>query len=508
MTLSLSKQTFHIERAGNVIQVSNGNWFAEKFGAFFTYSHKTYFQGAELYARKNLKRMNPSAIGKPEFEVEARAQYMVQDDKFVCAAGFFSRIVACIKKVGFDYKFKDFRKNKLSPANFANLTSKMPNLEFRHRQDEVLALIDASDGGIIEAPTGYGKTFIASMLCCLYPTDCLAFISPGLDLIRSTYTRLQQVVPGQVGRISGSHNEVDSRVLLCSADSMHKLPFDKVKLIIFDEVHTAATSARTVDLVSNYTDAKHIGFTASLNSRSDGADAVLEGIFGPVLTRISYAEAAEHGIVANINTAMVDVPPSVVAPIIPDNAADVVRKRLAYWNNPYRNAIIASAVRRIPHVLNNSDPQILVMVESVEHMFRLRQLLPEFEVVYASISDKVLDRLRYEGVVDQLEEMTVQRRQWLLGQFQTGQLKRVIANHCWKQGIDPIHLNAFVRADGGTSEINNIQLPGRLSRVTADKKEGLLIDFNDQFNKWAARRAQKRLSAYKKLGYRVIHESL
>jgi len=419
-----------------------------------------------------------------------------------CSAGLYSRLVNALKQDKVDIKYTDLRQNKITSAKFEALL-KLQDVEFRHRQLEVISAIECAEGGVIVCPTGYGKTFIISLLSVIYPTSAIAVISPGLDLLRSTYTRLQQYAPNQIGRIGGGHHEYEKRILLCSADSIHKLPMGKIHLLIYDEVHTAATQQRSEALCSQYTDAKFIGFTASPNVRSDGADAVVESIFGPVLLQISYAEAADKGIVAKINTKFVEVPRC--DQTIESFGDNTQRKRISYWCNDNRNQVIARTCQSVPQLINNPNPQILVMVETVEHMFELRRHLPDYEVVYASMDEGLRRRLRDRGLINEHEAvMDTSRRKWLLDQFQRGHLRKVIANHCWKQGIDPIHLNCFVRADGGTSDINNIQLPGRLSRITEGKTEGLLIDFMDSFDPWALRRSQKRLKAYRKANFAII----
>jgi superfamily II DNA or RNA helicase len=87
--------------------------------------------------------------------------------------------------------------------------------------------------------------------------------------------------------------------------------------------------------------------------------------------------------------------------------------------------------------------------------------------------------------------------------FEAGTLKRVIATHVWKQGVDFVNLQVFFRADGGMSEINNIQLPGRLSRKADGKEFGLLIDLYDRHDPKAYRRALERKRAYGEMGWDI-----
>lgn len=502
MAQKISHELVTIQRSGNLISFGATEELYAALRPKLSYRHKTYYQGWELKQRKQQKRLNPSLPMIPLFDVEVRAMCDYKNGKILCAAGLKHRVVKFLEKHSIPWLFEDLRKRKLSLANYDLLLDRFPDLEFRFKQDEVLALIDSAEGGIIDAPTGFGKTFLATLICTVYPRDRICFLSPGIDLIKSTYARLLQVVPGDVGRVGGGFYEPDKRVTLGSVDSVHKIDLSKMNLIIGDEIHAFATPDRMNSLCSQYTDAKWIGFTASLNKRADGGDALIEALFGPVLTRITYKDAVEEGTVSDILAQFITLSRSEHSPILGEDM--VSNKRIAYWCNRERNEKIAEYVRQAESLVDVKNPQIMIMVETVEHIFELKRFLPDFEPVYANLDVDTRERLLSRGLITEDEQMTPQRRQWLLKNFEDGTLKHVIANKCWKQGIDPKHLNIFVRADGGTSEIDSIQLPGRLSRVTSDKKEGLLLDIWDEWHPWALSRSKKREKSYAENGFKVL----
>lgn len=511
----------------------------------FTYKHKTSYHGEELRKRKELKARG-ALDENPAFGVEVRSLYDLTDDQLIFAAGFKDRLLTVFKNLDQEYEFEDLRKEVLPPADYSKLEI-LEDLEFRVGQMETLIAVDSTDGGIIVAPTGFGKSFIAIVLSIIYPKSNISFIAPGKSLLESLYSRFLKVCPSEVGRIWSGHCEQNKRIKLCSADSIHKLPYEKDQLIIYDEVHTAATEKRSEALCSRYTDAKFIGFTASPNSRADGADAVVESIFGPILLEVPYEEAVKAKSVVPINVRFVDVPRTGLSPVISSGMRMDQKKKAAYWTNVQRNQIIANTVADLPKYVDAEDPQILIMCETVEHILELRHFLPDFEIVFSGISDslrkkltnkglwldefeinrdlidelkeagewnsesfktnlKLVNKLREEGRWESGDYMTPSKKDYLLRQFEQGKLKRVIANHCWKQGIDPVHLNVFIRADGGTSTINNIQLPGRLSRINKNKSEGLLIDFNDNWSEWSEGRSKKRKRDYKKTGFNICDD--
>lgn len=506
MMLDINNISVDIKRCGNLLEITAMPDLYKYLSPSLTYNHRTFFQGAELYKRKALARKEPHRRINPDFEITPKKLYQITDGKLYCAAGLKARIVTLLSSSKIPYTYTDLRKKVLKEADYERLLE-YPELDLRYKQADVLSTIDACDGGIFHAPTGYGKTFLMILLTVVYPTSRILIISPGIDLLKSTYERLIMYAPGNVGRVGNGKLETSERITLCSVDSLHKVDLGWYHLIVGDEVHAFATDARAKNLCATYTDAKFIGFTASPNMRADGADAIIESIFGPVLLKIDYSEAVQAGSVAKINTVFVNVPKTEESPNVTGEMWQ--RKRSAYWCNHQRNSLIASACSRIPDYLKQSNPQMLIMVETVEHIYELRQYLPGWEVVYANMQDGEFNSLRMRlisrGLLEESEPvMTLERRTWLLKEFEAGRLKKVIANKCWKQGIDPKHLQAFIRADGGTSGIDSVQLPGRLSRITESKYEGLLIDFDDAFDDWAKRRAAKRKTSYIKNGFNLV----
>jgi hypothetical protein len=91
--------------------------------------------------------------------------------------------------------------------------------------------------------------------------------------------------------------------------------------------------------------------------------------------------------------------------------------------------------------------------------------------------------------------MTQGRREQLRRDFETGQLKKVIATTVWKVGVSFQQLSELVWAAGGSSAIDSTQGPGRVSRIhgASGKQVGIVRDFSDDFdsgfnNQWHGRR--------------------
>jgi superfamily II DNA or RNA helicase len=498
-----------IRRSGNLLEFKGVHLLGPPYqiSETLSYWHRTWFKGEELRARYAYAETLPAGDRfRADMECSRRSLYSVDGQSVLCGAGLLKRLTDALTVNGIPHTFQDLRENKLQPAQFERLLN-IPGLQFRHGQMEALAAIEDFLGGIIDCSTAFGKTFLICLLTAIYPQAKIMVISPGKDLIKSTYQRLLGFTH-DVGRVGAGFEEPDKRVTLCSADSLHKARLGQQHLVLYDEVHTAGTDRRINALAGIYTDAKMIGLSASFNMRGDGADRMIESIFGPVILKINYDESAEAGAITPIRVMMEDVPP--IEGYIPcsDKAVLPSKKRRAYWRNALRNDIIAEKVAQIPKIMEDADPQILIMVDTLDHAFELKRRLPEFELVYGDQDQSRIDDLSGQDELTRSgHALTSKERDQLRVAFEQGTLRRAIATGVWKQGVDFCGLSALIRADGGNSKINDRQIPGRLSRLFDGKKFGLLIDFYDHFDPWAANRSASRLREYQKLKWQILEAS-
>lgn len=106
------------------------------------------------------------------------------------------------------------------------------------------------------------------------------------------------------------------------------------------------------------------------------------------------------------------------------------------------------------------------------------------------------------GGVDMSQyKMTPRRIAQIRRQFESGELKKLIATNIFSEGVNFVHLKYLIRADGEISRISNTQIPGRLSRLFPGKTCAYLIDFVDHFSPWAYQRSCVRYSDYKDAGW-------
>ena len=420
--------------------------------------------------------------------------------------GLWPRMRQALSDSGIQYTTEDLRSEKLRPDPDYSI---LADFEPRPGQLEAMALIASSDCGIIKCPTAWGKSMVISKLCKIFPTLNIVVTTSSTQVVGTLYDRIRQDCPGEVGIISGTKNTArGKRITCCTLKSLTKVNPEEIQLVLVDEVHGVGANQAGL-VLSQFVFARRFGFSAS-PIRNDGSAIALEAIIGPVILDVSYADAVNAGMVVPLKYVMLPCTrgPEFLRDIIGEDGKkhrksipEVLRKKFSYWRNKARNKQIAKCVQRILEA--DPDCQVLVIVETLQHAILLHQLLPNFLVAhYGSTNtdefkdDKLLcnvDVGKYALKPKELDRIRCA--------FAKGTLRRVISTFVFRQGVDFKALRIIIRADGRLSEIDGIQIPGRVARLDDGKDSGYIIDIRDTQDEWAQQRARQREDFYQEQGW-------
>lgn len=371
------------------------------------------------------------------------------------------------------------------------------DVEFRKNQDMVLALIATADCGVIEAPPGFGKTFCLSAICKAFPTLNILITTDSISVVETGYRYLCEKLPGQVGILTGMKDTSQGkRIVVCTARSINKIPPEKVDLLLIDEAHFISPGTIGEELMK-FCFCRRFGFTAT-PWRNDGSQIVMESVVGPTILKMDYEQGVENGMVVPMKYAML---PCNWVPTVchKEDIGEPTMKRYAYWRNTVRNKIIADFVREFHK--RDPDAQLLIIVSTLEHALALSMLLPWMKVIYAEGQDfkdmdKKFPKEKYPNLDIESYKMKPKELKIARAAFAKGTLKYVIATFTLKQGVSANNLRLVVRADGSTSNIPGIQIPGRVSRLAEGKEFGYMVDVTDDGCAWTKRRAVVREQLY------------
>ncbi len=476
----------NIRRAANLIRLTPDmpNQLADLRNAIqpeVTYTLKEKLRGHEA--------ARAAREGRSTWKFTDKFLARFDNGSIICPAGLTHRICKKLLSRQWDYQLVDLR-GKLLPEPRLDLLP--PPSQLRYRQGEALASVFCHDGGVIEGATGYGKTFLIRGVCQAYPETQIIVATARAEVAKSIYKRLKPFIPEDELGLMGAGGNKSRRVTVSTLKSLGKCNLSQCRLFMCDECHEAAAPTYA-PVIARINEARMFGFSASPEGRHDGKDLLVEAMFGPKIFVLPYDEAQDHDVVAKINVHMVVVQGDKI-----DYTADVARQRHGLWRNSLRNRMIAAVASHPVETLLlteelPAEPQILILVDKVEHGLRIRKLLPDWTFVYAGVSNEQRENFVAAGLMSQGEGLSPQLRDDYREKFESGQLRRAIATGVWNTGVDFVHLDILIRADGGSGEIGNTQLPGRLSRGEL----GILVDFMDSFDESFERRSKVRRRSYK-----------
>jgi superfamily II DNA or RNA helicase len=414
---------------------------------------------------------------------------------FCVPSGYGYRVYHTLVEQGHEVVVRDFVPSGLPDRpDFSRLSA---NIEWRGSQMTVLSKLLANRCGVVDCPTGWGKSFIIQQVVRVYPKAKIAVTVPSIEIANEIYNGLLGVLgPSEVG-IVGDGKRKKRRVNVAVTHSLLKLDPD-TSLILVDEVHAVLTK-NFLRMFGKFHRARLQGFTATPTGRSDQGDGFLEAYFGPILHHVPYQEAVESGNIVQIHYRVYQCPWG------PKTAGmtKIKRDRNGIWRNPMRNALIVQSARDA-EAEYGPDGQILIMVSTAEHGFLLQQHLTDYVVVTGEMSEEREAELRENGTMTETQIGLDRRgREDVKAKFSSGEIKRAIATYVWSKGVNFLDLAVLIRADGTAAEIASGQVPGRLSRKGSDgaKPYGLLVDFNDSFCPVLAKRSRDRFAVYNRNGW-------
>jgi superfamily II DNA or RNA helicase len=490
----MSSSRFRLHRKGNLaeLEVVSGEppfGMIKKIESQLTYTHVSQLRGQDAYQRG----------GYAPFQSEEVKLFAYDETgRLIFPKGFSHRVYGLCQEFGAPVEIVDYPPPLPNPERFhTDFNRVFARMDLKAKQDECIAAISVSEGGIIVAPTGFGKSFLFGAICMMHPNARIHVITKRKDVMQRLLRHLVKFIP-DVGQVGGGQRRW-GRVTVITADSLHLVdhtPGECADIVLYDEVHEAAAPSYSVEL-AKYQHVRMFGFTATPEGRFDGAHHRLEGLFGPRIFEMTYQEAVQHGLVLPVQVEWIDVR----MPVNPcEFKKDTAKERWGIWRNQFRNNLIAQKANEF-----DSDDQVLILVRTLEHAVYLKQELPDFKLCYDKMDTDQYEALVKKGMLDKLTEpaMTPQIRDKMSKDFEAGTLKKVIATDVWSTGVDFPQLSVLIRADARASEIMDIQAPGRVVRRhdASGKDHGLVIDCMDYFDSGFFRRSQERKRTYVRQGW-------
>jgi superfamily II DNA or RNA helicase len=357
----------------------------------------------------------------------------------------------------------------------------LPDINLREDQARMVKSCYKKGRGIIKAPTGSGKTVIASALIQTLPDYTrVLFLCHTITLLRQTEAEFKRFLKKPIGVIGEGKCDLQ-QITVSTMQSFVKhaealrVYFD---CIIIDEAHHVSSMNGTyAQILSKMTASLRYGFTATPQTSGESLLA-MEGFIGPVIDELSMEEGIETGILAKPRVKILHSPKIV--------ALRQVRKyddiyTTGVVENRGRNRLIASTTKEL--ILQGKT--VLIIVLRLSHAKILKEMLDIVGVDSFVMQGSTEGEMRQE--VKQL--------------FTDKTISCVIATAVWREGVNVPTLDCIINAAGGKSEIATLQALGRGLRTADGKDEALLIDIFDNSHPFLIDHFGERFCLYVEQGW-------
>jgi superfamily II DNA or RNA helicase len=347
--------------------------------------------------------------------------------------------------------------------------------------------------GILDAPTGWGKSRVACALAASVGGRWL-FLIHRKHLAADVAQRWADLTGRRAGWVGDGQWEIpdDRDTLVCAslqtlARRLEQGCEQTLELlrsavgVIEDECHTAAAASNLAVLraISAY---YRIGLSGTPLDRSDRRSALVLAWLGPVVHRIDPRTVIAAGALAQPTVRVVPVDES-----LPERGED---QPPYAWREVYGALIERSPKRNaaVVAVMGIATAPGMVFVRHVAHGLALARA--------AAKSGLSVDFIDGSASLRQREEA--------LARLARGDVQWIITTKVFTEGVNVPSLETVVYAAGGKSVIDVLQSIGRAMRVTATKQTCTVWDFGDRGHPTLYAHAKARLRACKRQGYPIV----
>jgi len=350
--------------------------------------------------------------------------------------------------------------------------------ELREYQNDALtAWREADDRGVLELPTGSGKTVIGIAAMEALGTPTLVVV-PTIDLLDQWQRELEREFTVEIGRLGGGEQRVGD-VTISTYDSAYLRADDlgdRFGLAVFDEVHHLGGEGYR-DIARLLAAPARLGLTATFE-RPDGAHEVVADLLGPLVYEIDPdALAGEH--LAPYDIKRIEVALTPEEREVYERHQDTFTDYLARSNIQLRSGSdYQELVKR-----SGNDPRAReallakqrareVMMNADRKVERLAEILDRHRedriIVFTAHTDLVY-RLSERFLLPAITHETgAAERRAILDRFREGTYSRIVTANVLDEGVDVPDANVAVVLSGSGSEREFTQRLGRILRPTED----------------------------------------
>jgi len=368
----------------------------------------------------------------------------------------------------------------------ADSRSLSTSYELRDYQQNALdAWIDSNRRGVLELPTGAGKTVIALAAIADTATPTLVVV-PTIDLLEQWQRELETEFDVPIGRLGGGEQRVED-VTVSTYDSAYLRADDlgdRFGLVVFDEVHHLGAEGYQ-DIARLLAAPDRLGLTATFE-RPDGAHEAIQELVGPRVYGIDVDDlAGDHLAPYEIRRIEVELTPEERAEY--DEAQgtflDYIRKSNISFSSgsDYVQLVKRSgtdpAAREALLAKQRARELMMNAANKRQQLARILDRHREDRIIVFTAHTELVYRLSERFLLPAITNETgASERREILQRFRDGTYSRIVAANVLDEGVDVPDANVAVVLSGSSSEREFTQRLGRILRPKADGGRAVLYE--------------------------------
>ncbi|WP_440771167.1 DEAD/DEAH box helicase family protein [Natronorubrum sp. DTA28] len=345
--------------------------------------------------------------------------------------------------------------------------------------------VTTAPAGVLELPTGSGKTVIALKAIERLSVPTLVVV-PTIDLLEQWQRELEREFDCDIGRFGGGEQRLEP-ITVSTYDSAYlkaDAVGDRFGLVVFDEVHHLGGEGYR-EIARLLAAPARLGLTATFE-RPDDAHEIIEEIAGPLVHRVDVDElAGDH--LANYDLKRLEVA------LTPDEREAYERAQETFANYLARSGIRMQSGSDYQELVkrSGSDPQAReallarqrareIMYGSAAKLEALEGILDDHReertIVFTAHNDLAYDVSERFLMPTITHQTGAAERRELLERFRDGTYTRIATSNVLDEGVDVPDASVAVVLSGSGSEREFVQRLGRILRPKTDGSRALLYE--------------------------------
>ncbi|WP_338727923.1 DEAD/DEAH box helicase family protein [Haladaptatus sp. DJG-WS-42] len=370
--------------------------------------------------------------------------------------------------------------------SFASVPSLSSTYDLRPYQQAALdAWKEAGNRGVLELPTGSGKTVIGLGAIEALGTPTLVVV-PTIDLLTQWRDELETEFDCPIGQLGGGEQTLEAITVSTYHSAYLKAGSigDRFGLVIFDEVHHLGGEGFR-QIARLLAAPARLGLTATFE-REDDAHEVIEDLVGPLCYTIEIDDlAGEH--LANYDIKRLTVE------LTPDERREYERHQSVFTDylassniqlrsgSDYQKLVMRSGTDpRAREALLAKQRAREVMMNSQAKLDELATILDRHRgdrIIVFTAHNALVYRISERFLIPAITHRTgTKERREVLRKFRTGEFSRVVTANVLDEGVDVPDANVAVVLSGSGSEREFTQRLGRILRPKADGGRAVLYE--------------------------------